>query len=140
MQLKLILALLTLCLCSIQELQGQNAVTPGTLRFDATFENISVNYEIFNDDNLNSELSIRYREVGASSFEPAAKTMRAYPGLMIDGISTTLNFHAGSVFFLQPNTSYEIECTLTDPNGGGTVVIETVTTKTIPQPAIDSNI
>ncbi len=128
-----------ICLGSIN-IEAQNSVTAGTIRFDATFENISVNYSIINDDNLNSELSISFREAGIGSFQPAAKTMRAYPGLVIDGNTTSRNFHAGSIFFLEPNTSYEIECTLTDPDGGSLTSIETVTTKAIPEPAINATI
>jgi len=140
MQLKYTSILLMLSLLAGLKVQAQDAVTPGTIRFDATFENISINYDINNDDNHNSDLSIRYRELGTSTFKPGAKTMRAYPGLVIDGITTTRNFHAGSVLFLTPNTSYEIECTLTDPEGGGLVSTQTLTTKSIPQPATNASI
>lgn len=140
MQLKYISTLLTLSLFVGLQLQAQNAVTPGTIRFDATFENLSINYEIFNDDNLNSQLSIRYRETGVGSYKLGAKTMRAHPGLIVDGNTTSRNFHAGSVLFLEPNTSYDIECTLTDPDGGGITTTSLVTTKAIPQPNANSNI
>ena len=123
-----------------QNVMAQNSVTPGAIRFDATFENISINYTIEDDDNLNSELVLSYREEGIGSFQPGAKTMRAYPGLVIDGISTTRNFHAGSILFLEPNTTYEIECLLTDPNGGFLVSTHSVTTKAIPEPAANATV
>lgn len=135
--------LIAICLLftvSQEYLWSQDSVIPGAIRFDATFENISVNYSIEDDDNLNSELILSYRELGIGSFKPGAKTMRAYPGLVIDGVSTTRNFHAGSILFLESNTSYEIECLLTDPNGGFLITTDTIKTKAIPEPAANTSI
>jgi len=119
---------------------AQDAVIAGSVRIDATFENISVNYGISDDVNRNSNLVIRYREAGGSDYEEAAITMRAYPGLVIDGNTTNRNFHAGSVMFLNPGTTYELEFNLTDPDGGESITTQFVTTKSIPQPAEFSNI
>jgi len=127
-------------LISIVSVQAQDEVMPGTIRIDATFENISVNYEILGDENRNSELSISYREAGVGEFEEAAITMRAYPGLIIDGNTTNYNFHAGSVMFLSPGSTYELQFELTDPDGGDLTTTQFVTTKAIPQPAEFSNI
>ncbi len=120
--------------------QAQNAVIAGTIRADATFNNISINYAIDGDDNLNSELAISYRLPGATSFSPAAMTVRAHPGLVIDGVATTRNYLAGSVLFLDPNTDYEVRCILTDPDGGNLTSTEIIRTKAIPQPAANANI
>jgi len=131
---------LIIALFSYSDVAAQNAVTPGTIRTDATFENISINYAIAGDVNRNSSLTLRYRAVGALNFEDGAITMRAFPGMIIDGSSTSRNFHAGSCMYLNPATTYEVELTLSDPNGGGTVTSEFVTTKSIPQPASSANI
>ncbi len=113
---------------------SQTVVTPGTIRLDPTFENISVHYSITGDTNRNSTLEISYRLSGSgSAYQPAAMTMRAYPGLVIDGTTTSRNFHAGSVMFLTPNTSYQIRLVLTDPDGGSSTTTRTVSTKAIPQ-------
>jgi len=61
-------------------------------------------------------------------------TMRAYPGLVIDGNSTSRNFHAGSVMYLDPGTTYDVQLVLSDPDGGGSTSDIVVTTNTIPQP------
>jgi len=45
------------------------------------------------------------------------------------------NKHSGSLFDLDPATSYEIELTLTDPAGGSTTQTTTVATRPIPQAA-----
>jgi len=118
----------------------QDAVTAGAVRLDATFENISVNYAISDDGNRNSDLTLRYREAGSGQYQDGAITMRAFPGMVIDGSTTNRNFHAGSCMFLAPGTTYEIEMTLTDPDGGGTVTTQTVSTKSIPQPSTSANI
>jgi len=121
-------------------INAQNAISPGSIRTDATFEHISVLYEISGDANLNSTLQINYRLNGSgAAFQPAAMTMRAYPGLVIDGISTNRNYHAGSVMFLQAGTSYDIQLILSDPNGGSVTSTIAATTKSIPQPSISAN-
>lgn len=126
--------------CTIS-LHAQNSVTPGTLRIDATFENISVLYNISGDANLNSSLTINYRVNGSGmSFQPAAMTMRAYPGLVIDGNSTSRNYHAGSVMFLTPHTAYDLQLILSDPNGGSNTSTTTVSTKAIPQPSVTAQL
>jgi hypothetical protein len=120
---------------------SQLAVTAGTVRLDPTFENISVHYSIVGDTNHNSTLDISYRISGSgSAYQPAAMTMRAYPGLVIDGAATTRNFHAGSAMFLTPNTTYQIRLVLSDPDGGSVTTTRTVSTKAIPQPSSSAQV
>lgn len=116
------------------QLNAQNTVAPGAVRLDATFENISVYLDISGDDNLNSTLAIRYKETGASAYLNGAMTMRAHPGLIIDGQTTSRNFHAGSAMSLQPGMSYDIELNLSDPDGGGAILNQTISTNEIPEP------
>ena len=127
-------------LITILQVQAQNAVVPGTVRVDATFNHISIHYTIDGDDNLNSELTISFRPVGTTPFLPAAKTVRAHPGIVIDGVSTSRNYHAGSVLFLDANTTYEVALNLTDPDGGSLTSSQVITTKAIPQPATNATV
>jgi len=120
---------------------SQNAVSAGTVRIDETFEHVSILYNISGDINLNSTLSINYRLNGSgSAFQPGAMTMRAHPGLIIDGSSTSRNYHAGSVMFLQPATSYDVQLILSDPNGGSITSTIVATTKSIPQSSASANL
>ena len=48
------------------------------------------------------------------------------------------NKHSGSLFDLDPGTSYEIELTLTDPDGGSTTQSTTAATRPIPQAAANA--
>jgi hypothetical protein len=113
--------------------KAQNAVNPKNIRTDATFEHISILYEIDGDDNLNSTFSVTYRESGTSNaFIPAAPSMRAHPGIPVDGRNIKYNYHACSAMFLKPGTEYELKIKLEDPNGGGTSRTITVQTKRYP--------
>lgn len=134
------LSALLMTMIFISGLAAQDDIIPGTVRVDATFENISVNYSISNDDNRNSTLTLRYRVAGDEEFKDGAITMRAFPGMVIDGNTTNRNFHAGSIMFLDPGTAYEIEVDLIDLDGGGISSTQFVNTKQIPQPSPTSNI
>jgi len=138
--LSTVITLLLIVLFSSSVLVSQDAVVSGTVRVDATFENISINYAISQDNNRNSVLTIRYREVGSTDYQDAAITMRAYLGMVVDGEETNRNFHAGSIMFLNPDTTYELEYNLDDPDGGGSITTQFVNTKAIPQPSATANV
>lgn len=133
-----LLVFIIIAISCLVDVNAQQAVIPGAIRVDATFENISINYSITGDDNLDSQLSIRYRAQGSSTYLNAAMTIRAHPNLIIDGSSLNMNFHAGSVMHLNPNITYDIELTLTDPDGGGSTQTIQATTKAIPMAATSS--
>lgn len=119
------------------QVEAANAITSNSVLYNPTFEHISVHVSIVGDDNLNSTLSIQYRKQNTTTWKPGAPTMRAQPFLKVDGANLGLNFHAGSVMFLNPNTNYEIQVTLTDPDGGSTTITNTV--KTNPKPTLPAN-
>ena len=106
----------------------QNAVTIGTLRLEATYEHISVLYNISGDENRNSSLLIEYRPQGTTAYLVGAKTLRAHPSSLVDGNTLGRNHLAGSAMFLEPNTTYDLRLTITDADGGGDV--ETITWQT----------
>ncbi len=115
---------------------AQNAITPGNIQIDPTFEHIGISYNISGDVNLNSNLQIEFREQGNGAYQNGAITMRSHPGLVIDGSAFNANHHAGSAMFLRPNTTYDIRLTLTDPDGGNSTTNITATTKAYP---VESN-
>jgi len=117
---------------NIVPLVPQNQLTPGAIKIDPTFEHIAVLYNVSGDANLNSKLQIEFRKQGNGTYKNGAVTMRAHPGLVIDGTAPGYNHHAGSAMFLQPNTTYDIRLTLTDPDGGGTTTTVQATTKAYP--------
>jgi uncharacterized repeat protein (TIGR01451 family) len=115
----------------------QTAVLPGSLRADATFQNIGVVWEISGDENLNSHMTLEFRRQGNSVWLPGAPAMRAYPTLLVDGSPLGLDYWAASAMFLETGQTYDLRMTLTDPDGGGEVRNLTATTRSplIPDPA-----
>jgi len=106
--MKRLILITVLIFCTYNLVLAQNAVTPGSIRIDPTFEHIAILYNISGDANLNSSLQIEFREQGAGTYKKGAITMRSHPGLVIDGSTYNANHHAGSAMFLQPNTTYQM--------------------------------
>lgn len=69
------------------------------------------------EPNLNSPLEVYFRESGSSIFQDAAIGVGAHAGLIIVGGSLGMNFYAASIMFLKPDTEYDIEVILDDPDG-----------------------
>ncbi|MBX2816186.1 MAG: right-handed parallel beta-helix repeat-containing protein [Saprospiraceae bacterium] len=114
---------------AIGQLNAQNSVSPGAIRLDATFESISVLWDIEGDANLTSTLSIEFRETGGVDYQEGAHTMRANPNSVIDGASASYNYHGGSIWWLIPDTEYEVRLSLVDPDGGSATEVRSVRTK-----------
>ena len=106
-----------------------DAVIPGAVRVDATYEHLGVVWWITGDDDRDSTFQLEFRQQGDSSWEPAAPSMRAYPSLVVNGSPLNRNYHAASAMFLHPGTAYDLRLTLEDPDGGGDVRIEAGTTR-----------
>lgn len=118
-----------LIVSSISPLFCQNNVIPGSVRVDATFQHISILWWISGDDNCNSSLSLEFRPTSGGTWKRGALTMRALPDIIVNGSPLGLNYHAGSVMFLEADIEYEIRLTLDDPDGGGEVRTLSVRTK-----------
>jgi len=134
MDFKKALTICVLLFASFYLITAQNTVSISSTDAYPTFNNIGVHMNISGDDNLNSTLAIFYKEQSQSVYQEAAMTMRAHPGLIIDGNATTRNYLAGSVMYLDPGTSYDIQLVLTDPDGGGSTTDIVASTKAIPNP------
>ncbi len=116
-----------------------NALTVGGLILHSTFEHISAHLNISGDDNHNSTFAMEYKLSGTDTYFPAAQSMRAHPDLIVDGASLNENFHAASAMFLQPNTNYDLRVTVSDADGGGTVIETTYSTLEMPTPSNTGN-
>jgi uncharacterized repeat protein (TIGR01451 family) len=112
----------------------EDAVTPGVIRTDATFENLSAIWWINGDSNHNSSMTLEYRKTGESAWHAGAPAGRAYPTISVDGSPLNLNYWAASALFLQPGQAYELRLTLSDPEGGGATQTVTAATRTQLQP------
>jgi hypothetical protein len=97
------------------------AVVPGLVRVDASFEHIGVLWWLEGDSDLDSRMTLEFRPQGSPTWQPGAPAVRAYPTLIVNGAPLGLNYWAASALFLQPGQTYELRLSLSDPDGGGAV-------------------
>ena len=117
---------------------GQTATTAGEAKAPyPTLENISLEWAVSGDSDNDGVVKVRYRKTGSTTWLDALPLVRV-PAGSNQGFSWT-NRHAGSVFGLTPGTSYEIELTLSDPDGGGATKTLSVTTRKMPVAAASAN-
>lgn len=100
-----------------------------------TLENLSIEWPFSGDDDGDGVVTVRFREQGAAAFRDGAPLFRV-PAGSLEGFSWPSR-HAGSLFGLKPGTTYDVELTLTDPDGGGTTA--TLVAKTRPVPTDPPN-
>jgi len=119
--------------------RAQDATVAGTVSSPyPTFENLSLTWEIEGDANANGVVTVRFRAEGDAEFRPGHPLFRVPAGENA-GFSWG-DRHSGSLFGLSPGTTYEIELTLDDPDGGSAVETLTATTRAIPTAAADARI
>ena len=120
-----------LCLSSTPVLANE-AVVPGDLRIDATYEHIGVLWWIDGDDDLDSQLQLEFRIEGNPVWSQAAPAMRAYPSLPVNGSPLGFNYWAASALFVESGQIYELRLTLTDPDGGAETRSASAETRELP--------
>jgi hypothetical protein len=129
--LVLLIAVVRLCLAADATVAGDVSAPFPTLT------NLSIEWMIEGDDNLNSVVSVRFRSVGERAWRDGMPLRRVPAG---EGRTTTIPFrwpnkHSGSVFDLQPDTEYEVQLTLSDPDGGAAERTIRVRTRPVPRAA-----
>jgi hypothetical protein len=112
---------------------GPNVVVAGDLSLPyPTIKHLSVLWSYTNDANQNSSVSIRFRKVGTTTWQLGMPLRRVFGDTNVNVGYTWASRHAGSIFDLEPSTTYEIEATLTDPDGGSETRTVTGTTRSVP--------
>lgn len=118
-----------------------NAIQPGTLAADpSTACCLGVYLPILaGDDDRDATATLRYRPQGSLAWQTGLPLLRVRPEQTSTettpgsyGLPTPAAQFAGSVFGLAPGTSYEVEVTVSDPDGGGG--IQSLTVATVPVP------
>ena len=122
-----------------------------------TLIHLSVEWRVRGDDNLDGVVSVRFRETGSQKWRIGMPLRRVPAGTLPvrrwarrrrgeprpnpppppDRIFEWANKHSGSLFDLAPDTEYEIELTLVDPDGGDAV--KRLTARTRPEPEAMKN-
>lgn len=130
-------------IAAVSVTQAANATVPGAVTTPyPTITNISVEWAIDGDDNLNGVVSVRYRARGERAWREGMPLRRVPAG---ESRGTTpifrwVNKHSGSVFDVRPDTEYEIQLTLADPDGSGMVRTVAVRTRAVPQAARNARV
>ena len=99
-----------------------------------TLQNLTVEWAIEGDDDLDGVVRVRYREQGATRWR-RGMDLRRIPAATLEGHSW-VNRHSGSVLDLEPGRSYEIELWLQDPDGGCRFERVTAQTRPLPEPMV----
>jgi len=100
------MALFVLLLFSFSEALAVDSVTLHSLETYGTFHAGGITATVSGDDNLNAAADLQWRPNGESSFRPAHPLTRIDPTHFV-----------GSLFWLNPGTDYEVQVTVTDPDG-----------------------
>lgn len=129
--------------------QTSTAATPGALRAYSTFHSLGFEWDLTGDTNHNATASVRYRKAGAADWKEALFLLRVdWLGSYSLDRATQLpqqtgdrryDMLAGSVMFLQPGTSYEVELTLRDPENRAPLTrVQTIATRAAPRLRADA--
>jgi MYXO-CTERM domain-containing protein len=120
---------------------GQDATSPGAVTTPyPTTQGIAIEWAITGDANNNGVAQVRYREAGVTLWKTGLPLVHVPAGTNTTGSFGSGdgrwgNKHAGSLFDLDPGKTYEIELTLSDPDGGGMTTNTTAATRPIPAAA-----
>jgi hypothetical protein len=119
----------------------QNDVRPGEFLIDPpTLINLGFEWFIDGDDNRNAAVEVSYRKMGEREWKRALPMLRLQGehinnGALLDVVVP--NMFAGSILDLEPDTAYEAQFVLSDPDGvrgGESRKVVTVRTRAEPKP------
>jgi len=130
--------MLLLLSMATKQVDAVNPVTAGAITTTPTYLHIGVRWTITGDDDLDSSMSLRFRVKSTSEWRSGAQAFRSYPTWQTcpDACENLGKNHwSASALFLEEGTTYEIELTLTDPDGGSSTQVVEATTRTYPQAA-----
>jgi hypothetical protein len=102
-----------------------------------TLINLGFEWFIQGDENRNAMVNVTYRKQGETAWKDALpmlrlKGERVYMASQVDVIAP--NMFAGSILDLEPDTAYEAQFILSDPDGVRGETRRTVTVRTRPEP------
>jgi hypothetical protein len=130
-----------LCLAAAQPAWSANDTRAGSLTVEPpTLINLGFDWAIDGDDNRTARVAVRYRRAGDASWSQGMDLLRlqreeTYVRGALDYVAP--NLFSGSLLDLTPDTAYEVQFTMTDPDGitGDAVRTLTVRTRAEPKPA-----
>jgi hypothetical protein len=109
---------------------GQVAEPYPTIRF------VTLEWPFGGDANQNASVAVRYRVQGTAAWRDAMPLRRVEPGSNA-GFAWLRRF-SGSLFDLEPDTAYDVELAMRDPDGGETTRTLETRTRAVPVPMRDA--
>ena len=136
------LSLLAVALCcwgAAGPALAADATTPGAITSYTTIECAGFEWRIEGDDDHDCGVTVEYRKAGESVWRAGQPLFRVETGLWHHGEDPG-NLLAGSIFFLEPLTTYEVRVDAERPRRGAAQQLVTVTTRGEPMPAPDGRV
>ncbi len=100
---------------------NQNSVTAGELVLEPpTLISLGLEWYIEGDDDRDALVEVAYRKSGERRWQEGLPLMRVQNEISLYDQTldyTAPNMFAGSIFYLEPDTDYEVQLTMTDPDG-----------------------
>src|SRR5688500_3983828 len=102
-----------------------------------TLINLGFEWFIQGDDNRNAAVAVSFRKAGDAMWRPALPLLRlqgerVYSESRVDVVAP--NMFAGSILDLEPDTAYEAQFVMTDPDGVSGEARRVLTVRTRPEP------
>src|SRR6188508_3601321 len=136
-----VFCLLTLSNATMLFAQSRDSLAqPGAVAIETpTTGALGVEWRIDGDENRNASVAVAWRRTGETAWRDGLPLLRLQAEAVQQGASfhyVAPNMFAGSVFDLEPNTSYDVRLLLTDPDApaGSPPLARTVTARTRPVP------
>ncbi len=115
-----------------------NDVTGGEFVVEpATLINLGFEWFVTGDDNRTARVDVSFRKQGETRWRPAQPLLRLQGEHIVNGQQLDYvapNMFAGSILDLEPDTAYEAQFVLSDPDGVHGDARKTVTVRTRPEP------
>jgi hypothetical protein len=134
--MRFIIPFVVICaLLGAQAEADQKPCTPGELRTDSTPTCISIEWDLTGDSDHDATCGVKYREKGAAGWKEALGLFRVdYKWWYhTQEAKQPFNMFAGSILFLKPETKYEVQLDLADPDGGKATKALTIATRPLPR-------
>src|SRR5262245_16694597 len=119
-------------------LRAENGVRPGEFTLEPpTLICLGFEWAISGDDNRNATVEVSYRRAGDGPWRDALPLLRMGGEKIFRAPYTVPDRFAGSILDLEPDTEYEVQLTMKDPDGlsGQAVQTRKVRTRGEPKPA-----
>ena len=139
---KLLVPLVVLLCIVGEQASAQSAIDVGDVVIDPpTVSSLGVSVPIVSgDDNYNATAAVLYRESGSTEWRTGLPLFRVRPETISQetppesqGYTRPGEQFAGSIFYLQPGTTYEVQIDVSDPDGGNRVQVFQTTTRRVPR-------